>query len=126
MKVTCTNPVPVEAVETFPHLRKITEGSPCILLATGKDAVSGKYIGTILWSMANNVEILDSIWFTQFGSEQTIGIVATKDKFTGEIKLRIGHVLPGTEQHDAMHIAEIGARLSKETLKYLLEKFEKS
>jgi hypothetical protein len=64
MKVTCNNPVQAEIVETFPHLRKITQGSPAILLVTGKNSETGKYIGTILWYESVSEENCNNIGYT--------------------------------------------------------------
>lgn len=57
------------------------------------------------------MKILDSIWFTPFGSTGCIGIVIGEDEVTNEIKTYIGNSGGVDMEFDIRQIARNGAKL---------------
>lgn len=69
------------------------------------------------------MKILDAIWFTEMGEVNPIGIVIMETE-VGEKKAYMGKSIGATEAIDILHIAERGAKVSKEILKSILAKLE--
>ena len=70
------------------------------------------------------MKIIDTIWFTEMGKKEPIGIVIGIDVFTGKRKAYIG-VGEGLEEgSDRITIAERGAKVTIKTLEYILKKLK--
>ena len=70
------------------------------------------------------MKILDTIWFTELGKEEPIGIVIGEDENTGEKKAYIGTGNGFEEGSDTISIAERGAKVSPQILKFILKRLE--
>lgn len=58
------------------------------------------------------MKVIDSIWYTQMGSTDTIGIVSGLDEITGQVKTYIGTARGISQQNDAQHILKTGAKIN--------------
>lgn len=54
------------------------------------------------------MKVLDSIWFSPMLETKIIGIVKCEVEYEG-IKYYIGTAMGGSQEHDAIHIAQHGA-----------------
>lgn len=70
------------------------------------------------------MKIINTMWFTPWGSYDIIGIVIGLDEQTGEKKAYIGFGNRLNQELDAKHIAKTGAKLTKETLAELTKWLE--
>jgi hypothetical protein len=66
------------------------------------------------------MKILDTIWFTEMGEYQPIGIVIIETE-VGEKKAYIGKGLGMKSKEDTKFIAERGAKLPVEILKRIIK-----
>lgn len=71
------------------------------------------------------MKIIEAIWFTEMGSEQSLRIVVVKPA-VGKRKAYIGKGLGNNEITDIKHIAECGAKIYPEQLRRVLELLEES
>ena len=70
------------------------------------------------------MKIIDTIWFTEMGGVNPIGIVVIETK-VGERKAYIGTGTGISEDNDARRIAEMGAKLPTEMLIRILKSVAK-
>lgn len=69
------------------------------------------------------MKVNNATWFTQMGNTSCIGIVFGTDENTGEEKTYIGCGDGFDEQADMKHIANTGAKLTKEDLQRFIDYF---
>ena len=69
---------------------------------------------------------LQSIWFTEIGGINPIGIVIGEDTITEKRKAYIGTGLGHNEEEDTKIIAERGAKVSPRILKFILKRLEEN
>ncbi len=69
------------------------------------------------------MKIIEAIWFTEFCSEYSLGIVVVKPE-VGKRKAYIGRGFGKNENDDIHHIADYGAKIYPEQLRRVLELLE--